>query len=286
MTDPRLFQIASLATLLAWGVLALGFDVRVEQAIVLVATALGTQALCARVAGRPFDGRSPLISSLSLCLLLRSEGIDIAAAVAAATIASKFLIRWRGKHVFNPTTFGLVAGMLVSDRVWISAGQWGTAAWAAFAMACAGMLVVRRAERSDVTWCFLVAYLVLLFGRSAWLGDPLAVPLHAMQSGALLLFAFFMISDPRTTPDSRAGRILFACIVAAGAFFVQYGLYRTNGLVWSLAAAAPLVPLIDRLLPGPAHCWPVRPIPGREKEVIHDDDESWRPECRPVGASG
>jgi len=291
MFDPRIFQIAALASLLGWGVIALDFDVRVEQAFVLVGVALWTQWIFSRASGRavdlPVDLRSPLISSLSLCLLLRTDALWVAGAVAATTIASKFLIRSRGKHVFNPTTFGLATALIVSDRAWVSAGQWGTTAWAAFAMVCAGVLVVRRAERSDVTWAFLASYLALVFGRSLWLGDPFAVPMHALQSGALLLFAFFMISDPRTTPDSRAGRILFAAAVAGGAFFVQYGLYRSNGLIWSLAACAPLVPLLDRLLPGPAHRWPAGSSnDSPRKEVIPDDDESWRPVCRPVGASG
>jgi hypothetical protein len=70
------------------------------------------------------------------------------------------------------------------------------------------------------------------------------------------LFSFFMISDPRTTPDSRAGRLVFAALVAAGAAFVPFVLYRTNGLLWSLALLSPLVPLIDRLLPGRRHAWP------------------------------
>ena len=65
-----------------------------------------------------------------------------------------------------------------------------------------------------------------------------------------------MISDPRTTPDRRAGRILFAILVALGGAFVQFRLFRTNGLLWSLALFAPLVPLIDRVLPAPLHRWP------------------------------
>ena len=59
-----------------------------------------------------------------------------------------------------------------------------------------------------------------------------------------------MISDPKTTPDSRAGRVLFAALVAFGAWYVQFRLFRTNGLLWSLAAWSTVVPLIDRLLPG------------------------------------
>ena len=73
-------------------------------------------------------------------------------------------------------------------------------------MACVGWLVVNRAARSDVTYAFIVFYCALIFGRSLWLGEPLTIPLHRLESGALLLFTFFMISDPKTTPDSRAGR--------------------------------------------------------------------------------
>jgi Na+-translocating ferredoxin:NAD+ oxidoreductase RnfD subunit len=69
------------------------------------------------------------------------------------------------------------------------------------------------------------------------------------------LFTFFMISDPKTTPDSRAGRVLFAALVAFGAWYVQFRLFRTNGLLWSLAACATLVPLIDRLVPGTRYAW-------------------------------
>ena len=59
-----------------------------------------------------------------------------------------------------------------------------------------------------------------------------------------------MISDPKTTPDSRAGRVLFALLVALGAGYVPFVLYRPNGLILSLFFLSPLVPLIDRLLPG------------------------------------
>jgi Na+-translocating ferredoxin:NAD+ oxidoreductase RnfD subunit len=73
--------------------------------------------------------------------------------------------------------------------------------------------------------------MLILFRRAIWLGDPLAIPLHQLQNGAFLIFSFYMISDPKTTPNSRAGRVLFALLVAAGAGFVQFELYRTNGLL-------------------------------------------------------
>jgi Na+-transporting NADH:ubiquinone oxidoreductase subunit NqrB len=237
-----------------------------------------TQFACARLWRLPaFDPRSALISALSLCLLLRTNSLLLAIAAAIVTVGSKFVIRIGGKHVFNPTNFGIVAMMLATGQVWVSPGQWGNVAFFAFLMACLGGLVVNRAARSDVTFAFIVSYMVLVVGRSLWLGEPLVIPLHRLQSGALLLFTFFMISDPRTTPNSRAGRMLFALLVAYGAWYVQFRLFRTNGLLWSLAACSAAVPLIDRLLPGTRYQWS-RPTIGRlaANEVRHETAGSSR----------
>jgi enediyne biosynthesis protein E5 len=148
--------------------------------------------------------------------------------------------------------------LLLTGDVWVSPGQWGSVAFFAFLMASLGALVVNRAARSDVTYAFIAFYGALLFGRSLFLGEPMTIPLHRLESGALLLFTFFMISDPKTTPDSRAGRVLFAAMVAAGAWYVQFRLFRTNGLLWSLAACSLAVPLIDRWLLGTRYAWSFR----------------------------
>src|SRR5262249_53568423 len=160
------------------------------------------QYVCTRVWRLPrFEPRSAMISALSLCLLLRTNHWWIDAAAAVVAIASKFVVSDGRKHLFNPTNIALVALLIVTDRAWVSPGQWGTGVVFAFFIACGGGLVVNRATRSDVTYAFLAVYLSLVFGRSVWLGEPLAIPLHRVANGALLLFTFFMISDPRTTPD-------------------------------------------------------------------------------------
>jgi len=258
MTDPRLYQICTLASLLVYGIGWLDFDITIARVALLLATALATQWICDRLAHRgPFrlTARSAVISALSLCLLLRTNRADLAALAALVTIASKFVIRVGAKHVFNPTNGGLVTMLLLTDQVWVSPGQWGEAAMFAFVMACAGLLVVNRAARSDVTIAFIVFYCALLFGSSLYLGEPMAIPLHRLQSGALLLFTFFMISDPKTTPDSRVGRVVFAALVAFGAWYVQFRLFRTNGPLWSLAACCTFVPFIDRIVPASPFAW-------------------------------
>jgi len=254
--DPRLYQITVLGLLLIYGIGWLDFEVTFQQALITLGSCLLVQYLLTHIFRLPaFDARSALISGLSLCLLLRTNELWLAAAAATVTIASKFIVRFRGKHVFNPTNFGLVAMIWLTGRVWVSSGQWGSGALFAFLMACLGGLVVNRAARSDVSLAFLSFYAALLFARSGWLGEPLSIPWHRLQNGALLLFTFFMISDPKTTPNSRAGRIVFAFMVALGTGYVHFVLFRPNGLILSLAALSAAVPLIDRLLPGPRYQW-------------------------------
>ena len=256
LKDPRYYQIAVLSSLVCFGVVALDFGIHWQNAVTIVATALGVQLLGTHYARLPrFDPLSPLITSLSLTLLLRTDELALAAAAAAIAIGGKFLIRFRGKHVFNPANMALVTLMLASDRVWVSSGQWGSAAIGAFTLACLGFLVLTRARRAETTIAFLLIYASMLFGRAVWLDDPLAIPMHQLQNGALLIFAFFMISDPKTTPNSAAGRVLFAAIVATIAFTIQFIYYEPNGPILALIISAPVVPLIDTLMRGQLYRW-------------------------------
>ena len=256
LQDPRYYQIAVLGTLVTYGILALDFGVRLENAIVIVVTALLVQFAGTKAAGLSrFDPLSPLITSLSLTLLLRTDLAVIAALAALIAISSKFLVRVRGKHVFNPANVAIVTLMLASDHAWISSGQWGSAAIGAFALACLGFIVLTRARRAETTIGFLGFYALLLFGRALWLGDPLAIPLHQLQNGALLIFAFFMISDPKTTPDSAAGRVVYAMLVASLAFAIQFVLHRPHGPILALIITAPLVPVFDYLFRGAVYRW-------------------------------
>jgi len=260
--DPRLYQIASLSTLLLYGITWLRFDVSIPQIIATLIVAQLAQYAGTRFYKLPaFDPKSALISSLSLCLLLRTDSLTVAALAAAIAVWSKFVIRWNHKHLFNPTNLALVV-VLTCNLGWMSPGQWGQVAWFGFLIACLGSLVVTRAARADITLAFLGFSLVLLFARALWLGDPLSIPLHQIQSGTLLIFAFFMISDPKTTPDSRSGRILHAAIISLAAFQIQFVFFLPNSPLWGLIVCAPLVPVIDRLFPGVCYEWP-RPTTGQ-----------------------
>lgn len=256
LTDPRYYQIAVLSTLLSYGIFVLDFGIHWYNALTIVVTAQLAQFVCMRAAGlKYFDPLSAAITSLSLTLLLRTDVVAIAALAACIAIGSKFLLRVHGKHIFNPANVALVTLMFCSDRAWVSSGQWGSAAIGAFTLACLGFLVLTRAKRSETTIAFLLAYAALMTGRALWLGDPLSIPLHQLQNGALLIFAFFMISDPKTTPNRSVSRVAYGVLVASVAYVIQFVLYEPNAPIIALILCAPLVPVFDWLMRGQNYRW-------------------------------
>ncbi|MEM8981640.1 MAG: RnfABCDGE type electron transport complex subunit D [Pseudomonadota bacterium] len=264
--DPRWFQVGALSLLLAGGTLWLGFEFRWSQSLAVVTTALLVQAIGNRAVGQPFDPRSALITSLSLTLLLRTAAPIWAVLAAVLAIGSKFTIRARGKHLFNPANFALVALMLVTDSVWVSSGQWGSAMIGATLMVALGLLVLNRARYAETALSFLAMFAVLTLLRAGWLGDPLGIAFHQLSNGALLVFTFFMISDPKTAPNRPLGRCCYGALVAGMAFALEVVWFVTAAPVWALALLAPAVPAIDALWQGSRYRW-VRPVKAGNQPV-------------------
>ena len=203
-----------------------------------------------------FQWKAALITSLSLAILLRANSLWFWLAAGFLGITAKFLIRYRGKHIFNPACIGIVTVSLIGgSAAWVSPGQWGQAPiFAAFAIGFAA-LVLSSAKRLDIALGFLIGFAAMLFGRALYLGDPMAIPIHQLQSGALLVFAFFMITDPRSTPDSRIARLLFAFAVAALAAWLSWEYHIRGAMLYALAGLAILSPILDHLLPADRFVW-------------------------------
>ena len=149
--DARHFQIAALATLLTFNVAFLDFGARPLNSALAILCSLATQALCSRIWRLPaIDLRSPLITGLSLSLLLRADALWLYAAAAVIAIGSKFLLRIDGKHIWNPAGLAIVVLLLTSSGVWISPGQWGASIWFAALTGFFAILVLGAARRADI----------------------------------------------------------------------------------------------------------------------------------------
>lgn len=246
--DARVLQILFLASLLSMGVLARDFTLRWEQMALTFAAGLATQAIALR-ALRISNGSylSATVTCFGLSILLRADTLWVHPLAACIAVGSKFVLRVNGKHVYNPANLGVMASLLLLPGAWISPGQWGHDLAAAAWFVMLGGVVTGKARRWDVSWMFLACFLGLVLARVLLLGQNPWVFVHQLGNGALLLFAFFMISDPMTIPNHRGARLLYAFVVAAFAIVWQYGLFKANALVWGLFLCTPLVPLLDRL---------------------------------------
>jgi Na+-transporting NADH:ubiquinone oxidoreductase subunit NqrB len=236
--DPRNYQIAVLCTFVALGRLWLGFDFTVTTATAVIATALLCQWL---LFGSQL--KSALISSLSLVLLLRTDTIWLAMLAAVIAIVSKKYITIHHRHVFNPSALALVVVTMLFSGAWLAPGQWGPMGLSALLLAGAGLLVVTRAQRLDVALAFFITFGCIVVLRGVWLGDPTAIALHSLQNGALIVFAFFMITDPKTTPSTLHFRVLHGVSVAVVAALLQFQFYVSSAPLFALVILSPLVAL-------------------------------------------
>jgi Na+-transporting NADH:ubiquinone oxidoreductase subunit NqrB len=254
--DARIFQILFLALLLTTGVLLRDFSLHPLQMALAFAAGLATQAFWLKRLGLEQRGfLSAIVTCCGLSLLLRSDTLWAHPLAATLAISSKFVLRIHGKHLYNPANLGVIAAITLIPGTWVSPGQWGNDLALAVWLLMLGTIVTTRARRLDISWVFLGAFLGLVALRVMLLGQSWAIWWHQLGNGALLLFTFFMISDPMTIPNRRGPRIAYALIVAAAAIGWQYLLFRPNALIWALFLATPLVPLLDRLFPGEGFSW-------------------------------
>lgn len=252
--------------LLLFGALARDFALGWEQAALCFAGALAAQWLWPRLLGlRDVGYLSAVVTGIGLSVLVRADSPWVHPLVAFLAISAKFVVRLDGKHLFNPANLGVMIAVLALPGAWLSPGQWGSDMVAGLWFVALGITVTLSARRFDIAWAFLACYGALLVGRVLWLDQRWAVLANQLSSGGLLLFTFFMITDPMTTPDDRRMRWLYAALVAGLAFVWQFVWYRNGGPVWALFLLAPLVPVLDRLVPAARHQWRPSPVPSSSK---------------------
>ena len=275
--DARLLQILFLGSFLTIGVLVRDFSVQPIQIAATFGSALITQAFWLRCLHlRHIGYLSAIVTSFGLSILVRADSAWVHPLIAALAISSKFVLRVDERHVFNPANLGAVLAAWVLPGAWLSPGQWGQDVLMAGWFIALGLVVTRRSFRLDIGLCFLGFWAAALTLRVLWLGQPWPVLAHQLDNGALLLFSFFMITDPLTTPSRPSARVAYAALVAATAFAWQYLLFRPNALVLALFVLSPLVPIINRQWPGPVFQWRTPALPDCPRPASADSRISSR----------
>ena len=258
--DARWFQIVFLASFLLFGALARDFALSGIQVVACFAAGLTTQALWQwglRLAQRKtWRGYlSAIVSCFGICILVRSDNLWAHPLLACLAMSSKFVLRAGPvacrSHILNPANFAAFAAWAWMGGCWLSPGQWGADTLTALWFLALGGLVTQRIARWDVsvafllTWATLLALRIILLGY-AW-NPGAAMWLQEIANGSTLLFAFFMISDPMTTPHHRGARLLYVVAVASTACVWQYVYFKPHGLIVALFVCSWVVPVINTL---------------------------------------
>lgn len=222
-----------------------------------ISTALLTQAIFSLWKLNEIKGlKSAAITALGICLLLRTNSELVMAFAAFIGIAAKFMLRINNKHLFNPSNIGIIILLIITDSAWISPGQWGNDVVLLFMVIATGSIVLLKVGRLDVTYIFLGSLFVMEYVRTVlFLGWGMDVLLHKFTSGSLLLFAFFMITDPKTTPDNKSYRYFWTLLLAMLTFALSQWFYLYTSSIWALFLITPFTVLIDKFFPAKRFVW-------------------------------
>jgi len=243
--DPR-WYIATLQALYIFvGIRFLGFNRSPMQIAVTLASAMLLDLMFQRLYRSwshdpqikfPLSG---LISGLGLCIILNyPHGWFYPLLPVALSIASKYLLTHNGRHVFNPTLFGAALTIFFTKGAISSAPayQWGgTVMISLFIVTGALVLFMPRIARKELVVTFLGTYLFATLIRGYYHRE--IIPLEstffsALTSPALYLFAFFMITDPATSPKSRLGQIVMSLTIVGMDLYLQLN-STLSSIIWS-----------------------------------------------------
>lgn len=255
--DARNFQLIFLSAFLVFGLVQLEWESDALRVAVIFTTTLVSQVLIILWKKIPWNSlKSAGITALGLSLLLHTDSPWVAALGAALAIFSKVFLRFKGRHYFNPANFGLMVVILITSQAWVSPGQWGNETIMVFFFSAAALMVLMKVGRLDTSITFLGVLFFLEYTRTVtYLGWEPDVLLHQFSNGSLLLFTFFMITDPKTTPRSPQARIIWAVVLAVLSFFANHWLYLSAAPLWILLFYAPITVMLNQLMPGEEFSW-------------------------------
>jgi len=185
--------------------------------LLAIASAMVTEL----VLGRLFTGKWPhlasaYISGISVGILVRSPAIWPYILCSAISITSKYVIRWRGRHLWNPSNLGICMMLLLArDTVATLSIQWGNNLLPMVVVWIIGSLIIARLKRFHITLTYVAAFFAFAFLRSAITHDPWQSEIAPITGPMYQLFIFFMITDPKSTVLTKKGQILVAFLVGA-----------------------------------------------------------------------
>jgi enediyne biosynthesis protein E5 len=196
---------------------------------------------------------SAYITGISVGILIRSPAFWPYALCSAIAITSKYVIRWRGRHLWNPSNFAISAMLLlVPEYVATLMIQWGNSVWPMVIVWVLGAIIVYRVKRFHITATYVVSFVALSYLRSLITGHSFLAEVAPITGPMYQLFIFFMITDPKTTVKPRWAQCLVAFLVALAEMVLRLT-QNVHAPYYALAIVGPVANFIEISLSGKQH---------------------------------
>jgi Na+-transporting NADH:ubiquinone oxidoreductase subunit NqrB len=219
-----------ITTILLVGHFAYGILESYERTALAIVCALVAELVLGRIFfGKWINLASAYISGISVGILLRSPAFWPFALCSVLSIMSKYVLRVKSRHLWNPSNFGIcVLLFLAPETVAALTIQWGNFIWPMLVIWILGSLIIWRAQRIHISVTYVVSFFVFALVRSLITGDPWLSEIAPITGPMYQLFVFFMITDPKTTVKSKKWQCIVVCLVA----FVEM-LLRLNHVIYA-----------------------------------------------------
>jgi enediyne biosynthesis protein E5 len=237
---------AFITLLLLIGQLSFGVLDSYLYVVVSIVAALLAEIILSRIYfGKWKSLSSAYISGISVGILIRSVSIWPYVITAVLSIMSKYILKYKGRHLWNPSNFGVswMLFMAPLDVAGLSI-QWGSNFLGLAVIWALGLAIVYRAKRFHVTITYVISFVILAYIRSLIVGDTFLAEVSPLTGPMYQLFIFFMITDPGTSVSTRKGRIIVVILVALVEFVL-----RLNSFIYApfyaLFLVGPVAKYID-----------------------------------------
>jgi hypothetical protein len=183
--------------------------------------AIAASIIAELILGRVFMGKWPHLASayitgISVGILVRSPAYWPFALCSLISITSKYVLRYKGRHLWNPSNFGVSAILFLAGDIATSLSiQWGNFVLPMMVIWALGAAIIWRLKRFHITATYVVAFIAFALLRSWMIGSPWQSEVSPITGPEYQLFIFFMITDPKTTVGSKRGQCMVAFAVAA-----------------------------------------------------------------------
>lgn len=244
--DNRYIAPLFITCILLVGHLSYGILEGYEKTGIAILSAIVAELILGRIfLGKWLNLASAYISGISVGILLRSPALWPFALASVLSIMSKYVLRVKGRHLWNPSNFGICALLfLAPETVAALSVQWGNFKWPLVVIWILGVVIIWRAKRIHITATYIASFLLFAYIRSFITGDSWWAEVAPITGPMYQLFVFFMITDPKTTVKSQK----WQCIVVFFVAFVELFL-RLNHVVhaplYALFLVGPIAMLIE-----------------------------------------